>query len=278
MRYIEKTGYVIVALMAAVFMAGCCQERKPLQIIVTNDSHSQVMPLHGKGGFEARMWLINSLREENPNTLLVDAGDIFQGTPYFNEFKGRVEVEAYNLMGYDAMTLGNHEFDNGLDTLAARIGEMDFPVVCANYDVTGTPLEGLVKPYTVIERGGWRVGVFGLGVNPEGLILQNCFRDIKYIDPIEAARKCVRTLREKERCDAVILLSHLGYEDENETGNVADVDVVAATEGIDVILGGHTHQVRGVFMHANAAGDTIPVIQEAKSALDIYSLTLTDGR
>ena len=278
MRYIEKTGYVIAALMAAVFMAGCCQERKPLQIIVTNDSHSQVMPLHGKGGFEARMWLIDSLREENPNTLLLDAGDIFQGTPYFNEFKGRVEVEAYNLMGYDAMTLGNHEFDNGLDTLAARIGEMDFPVVCANYDVTGTPLEGLVKPYTVIEGGGWRVGVFGLGVNPEGLILQNCFGDIKYIDPIEAARKCVRTLREKERCDAVILLSHLGYEDENETGNVADVDVVAATEGIDVILGGHTHQVRGVFMHANAAGDTIPVIQEAKSALDIYSLTLTDGR
>ena len=275
MRCNNAVRYCVAALLAAGLSACCCQERQPLQIIVTNDSHSQVEPLHGQGGFEARKWLIDSLRRENPNTLLLDAGDIFQGTPYFIEYKGRVEVQAYNLMGYDAMTLGNHEFDNGADTLAVRIREMDFPVVCANYDVKGTRLEGLVKPYTVIERGGWRVGVFGLGVNPESLIMEDCLGGIRYTDPIEAARRCVKELREKEGCDAVILLSHLGYEDSSSLDNVADVDVAAATEGIDVILGGHTHPVKGVFMHANAAGDSVPVIQEGKSGLKVYHMTLT---
>ena len=149
----KRIIYLVLGVM--MLMMACTKEKEQnsLQVIFTNDSHSQIEPLKGLGGFEARAAIIDSLREQNPNTLLLDAGDMWQGTPYFNLFKGRLEVEAYNLMGYDAVTIGNHEFDYGIDTLAARISEMDFQVVCCNYDFSQTKLANLVLPYVIREFG-----------------------------------------------------------------------------------------------------------------------------
>ena len=182
-----KHNILSIIIVVALLMTGCKQERTPLQIIFTNDSHSQIEPIKDRGGYEARAAVIDSLRKENPNTILLDGGDMFQGSPYFNFYNGRVEVEAYNLMGYDVATLGNHEFDLGIDTLAARIKEMNYKIVCSNYDVQGTPLEGLILPYTIIQKEGWKIGIFGLCVNPSGLISPLNIPGVTYEDPIKAA-------------------------------------------------------------------------------------------
>ena len=264
--------FLIISLLSLV----ACEPttRQPLQILFTNDSHSQVEPLKGNGGFEARASIIDSLRHSNPNTLLLDAGDMWQGTPYFNLFKGRLEVEAYNLMGYNAITLGNHEFDYGIDTLSARISEMKFPVVCANYNFGTTPLASQVKPYTIIEQHGWKIGIIGVCVNPEGLILQSNIEGITYEDPIEKANHYASILHNKHNCDYIILLSHLGLHDDTIFNNASDSTLIANTTHIDLVLGGHTHQFNGVFKFTNLDGDTIPAIQEYKAGQKIYSITI----
>ncbi len=264
--------YIGILICLLCVLVSCNQrvERQPLQIIFTNDSHSQVEPLKGKGGFEARAVVVDSLRTLNENTILLDAGDMWQGTPYFNMFKGRLEVAAYNLMGYNAVTLGNHEFDYGLDTLAARIREMKFPVVCANYDFGETELASLVKPYIVIKQGGWNVGVIGVCVNPEGLILQSNIEGITYEDPIEAVSRYVALLRGKLGCDYIIVLSHLGLHDDTIFNNVSDSTLIANVSGVDLVLGGHTHQYNGVFEFIDAEGDTVSAIQEYKAGQKVY--------
>ncbi len=269
----KKYIYILVCLLG-VLCACNKKERQPLQIIFTNDSHSQVEPLKGVGGFEARAAIIDSLRILNSNTILLDAGDMWQGTPYFNMFKGRLEVEAYNLMGYNAVTLGNHEFDYGIDTLAARIREMQFPVVCANYDFTETPLSKLVKPYIVLEQNNWRIGIIGICVNPEGLILQSNIEGISYKDPIEVVNHYAPILRNEVGCDFIIVLSHLGVHDDTIFNNVSDSMLIAGVKDIDLVLGGHTHQYKGVFNFVDADGDTIPAIQEYKAGQKIYSITI----
>lgn len=268
--------YIGILLCLLFVMVACNQkkERKPLQIIFTNDSHSQVEPLKGKGGFEGRAVIIDSLRALNENTILLDAGDMWQGTPYFNIFRGKLEVEAYNLMGYNAVTLGNHEFDCGIDTLAARIREMNFSVICANYDFGKTQLASLVKPYIVIEQNGWKVGVIGVGVNPEGLILQSNIEGITYQDPIDKVNYYAKMLREDLKCDYIIVLSHLGLFDDTIFDNVADSVLIANVGGVDLVLGGHTHQYNGVYEFVDLEGDTVPVIQEYKAGQKIYSVTV----
>ena len=177
--------------------------------------------------------------------MLVDAGDFSQGSPYFNYFKGRVEIDALNYMGYDAVTLGNHEFDNGLDSLAAILKEAKFPVVCANYLVEGTVLEGLVKPYVVLDKRGIRVGVFGLGVNPESLISMSNFLPLKYIDPIPVADSIATLLKTHEHCDLVVCLSHFGtmYEPKDDPTQIIRDELIARnTHNIDMIIGGHSHK------------------------------------
>lgn len=268
--------FVVVSLFAAVIvcMSSCrdsVRDRLPLQVVFTNDSHSAVDPVDGVGGFEARSFLLDSLRSVNPNLLVLDAGDMWQGSPYFNMFHGRVEVEGYNIMGYDVVTLGNHEFDFGMDTLAQRIKEMKFPVVCANYDVSKTPLDGLIKPYVIVNKGEWKIGVIGIGVNPKSLVLESNCEGVVYHDPVEAVNRCALQLR-AEGCDVVIVLSHLGLRD----GGVNCTDDLLAfqTVGVDLILGGHTHQFHGVYKYANQNGDSIAVIQERKSGKSIYCITL----
>lgn len=219
-----------------------------ITILHTNDTHSQIDPVPsndklypGKGGVARRATLVKRVRRQNPNTLLIDAGDVFQGTPYFNFYKGEVEYKAMSAIGYNAGTLGNHEFDNGVDALAAAMKFANFDLLSANYDVRGTPLEGKVKRYVVRQVGGVRVGLFGMGISPVGLITPANFKGITYQDPIAAAREVVGTLRNTERCTLVIAMSHLGYYPTPKEGEVGDSQVAENVEGIDFIASGHNH-------------------------------------
>lgn len=260
--------FSVAALCVALCLASCCDQPRQLVILHSNDSHSQIEPCaNGQGGYAARKQFIDSVRAAYGNVLLIDAGDIFQGTPYFNMFNGRLEIEGYNLMGYEAATFGNHEFDKGIDTLAARMREADFPYVCCNYDVAGTAIDGLVKPYIVFEKQGLRVGVLGLGVDPTGLILTDNFGGIKYLDPVEAANKNAAILRHDEHCDFVVALSHLGYSDNPDV--MSDSLIAVNSTDIDLILGGHTHLVRGVFDIPNRDGQPVKVMQTGKSSKEM---------
>ena len=273
-QYSSYMKQIFFALAALVLLTSCQQKATTLTILHTNDTHSQVEPKsNGLGGYARRMGFIEQQRQQDPNLLLLDAGDFCQGTPYFNFFHGRVEVDALNRMGYDAATLGNHEFDNGLDTLAAVLRMAHFPIVCANYKVEGTPLEGIVRPYTIIRRGGLKIGIFGLGVQPKGLIADKNFQPIQFLDPYPVAQEMATLLRDKKKCDVVICLSHLGTY--AAPGDFCDVEMAAQTRDIDAIIGGHTHKVYDTLRIANLDGVEIPVVQMGKSGVNIGRLTLT---
>ena len=218
-----------------------------ITILHTNDTHSQIDPLPandrnaGRGGVSRRATLVKQVRKGNPNTLLIDAGDVLQGTPYFNFYKGEVEYKAMSAIGYDVGTLGNHEFDNGVEALAAALKFANFDIVSANYDVKGTALEGRVKPYVVKTVAGIRIGLFGLGVSPVALITPENFKGVTYNDPVLAARNMVKTLREQERCALVICMSHLGYWTAPKRNTIDDAQVAAQVDGIDFIASGHSH-------------------------------------
>ena len=254
-----------------------CTPQDHLTILHTNDTHSQVEPkANGQGGYARRMGLIREERKVDKNLLLVDAGDFSQGTPYFNFYHGRVELAAMNRMGYDAGTLGNHEFDNGLDTLAAVIrSTAKFPIVCANYDFTGTVMEGVVQPYTIVRKGGLKIGIFGLGCDPKGIISDKNFAPAVYLDPYPVAQAMADTLR-AQKCDIVVCLSHMGtYGKAPE--DVCDVQLAQHTRGIDVIIGGHTHKLYDNLRVPNLDGDSIPVAQMGKSGVFLGKIMLHLG-
>jgi 5'-nucleotidase len=261
---------------------------KLITILHTNDTHSQIDPLPAndrqypdKGGVARRATLVKRIRKENPNTLLVDAGDVFQGTPYFNFFKGEVEYKSMSLIGYDVVTLGNHDFDNGVDALAAAMKFANFDFVSSNYEVRGTPLENRVKPYAVRVLGGLRVGLFGMGISPDNLITPANFKGVKYNDPVKAARDVVATLRGTERCTLVIGMSHLGYYAEPKDGSVGDSQVAAQVDGIDFIASGHTHTFmkQPVITKAPAGGNTI-IFQVGRSGIYVgrVDFKIRDGK
>lgn len=219
---------------------------KHITILHTNDVHSHIEPFDpghaqypGMGGAARRYTLIKQIRRENPNTLLLDAGDIFQGTPYFNFYGGELEFKLMSKMGYDAATIGNHDFDNGIGGLLKQLPHAKFPFVNANYSFKNTILEGRIKPYQIFLRDGIKIGVFGLGIELEGLVAKKHYQETEYQDPIESAREIVRELKDEEKCELVICLSHLGYE--YRDNKVSDVKLAAATQDIDLIIGGHTH-------------------------------------
>lgn len=250
-----------------------CTPQDHLTILHTNDTHSQVEPKpNDTGGYARRMGLIRQERQQDRNLLLLDAGDFSQGTPYFNYYRGRVEIAAMNRMGYDVATLGNHEFDNGLDTLAAILREAKFPVVCANYDFSGTPLADIIKPYVILRKGGLKIGVFGLGCDPNGLISEKNFVPARYFDPYPIAQVMANTLRQ-QNCDVVICLSHLGtYGKAPE--DVCDAGLAKNTRGIDLIIGGHTHKLYDNLRVANIDGDSVPLAQMAKSGTYLGKIVL----
>jgi 5'-nucleotidase len=222
--------------------------KKHLTVLHTNDVHSYIDPFPvdhpknpNKGGVARRASLIESIRAENPNVLLLDAGDIFQGTPYFNYYGGALELKLMSMMKYDLATMGNHDFDNGIEGFYAQLPNADFGFVSANYDFKNTVLNGVVKPYKIFKRDDIKVGVFGLGVELAGLVDKKNYKETVYHDPIAITQDTVKTLKEKEKCDLVICLSHIGYEYKNDPNKVSDLKLAAQTKDIDLIIGGHTH-------------------------------------
>jgi len=225
---------------------------KHITILHTNDVHSHIDPFGpddgrnaNKGGVARRASLVERIRKENSNTILLDAGDIFQGTPYFNYYGGEVEFKLMSMLKYDAATLGNHDFDNGLDGLYKQLPHADFEFVTANYDFSNTLMDTHVKPYKIFLKDGVKIGVFGLGIALEGLVLKSLFKETIYLNPIEIAQDMSRILKEDEQCDLVICLSHLGYHYTNSPNKASDLNLARATKDIDLIIGGHTH----TFLH-----------------------------
>ncbi|MFD2552132.1 bifunctional metallophosphatase/5'-nucleotidase [Bizionia sediminis] len=221
---------------------------KKITILHTNDVHSHIDPFGpkdgrnpNKGGVARRATLIDSIRQENPNTLLLDAGDIFQGTPYFNYYGGELEFKLMSKLKYDAATIGNHEFDNGLEGILAQLPHAQFSFLSANYDFSNTILEGHIKPYQVFEKDGIRIGVFGLGVELDGLVDKNMYKETKYYDPVEISQDITRILKDEEQCHLVICLSHIGYYYKKNPSKICDLTLAAKTKNIDLIIGGHTH-------------------------------------
>jgi len=199
---------------------------------------------------------------------MVDAGDVFQGTPYFNFYKGEVEYKAMSLIGYDVVTLGNHDFDNGVDALVAAMKFAKFDFVSTNYDVRGTALEARVKPYAVRTFGDVRVGLFGMGVSPDNLITPDNFKGVKYLDPVRMARGVVRLLREQEKCHLVIGMSHLGYYANPRNNEIGDTQVAAQVSGIDFIASGHTHTfMQKPVVQKNPDGKDTIIFQVGKSGI-----------
>ena len=271
--------FALLALLSSV--VACSPTDAYITILHTNDTHSQVEPIEaGKrdgnhAGYARRMGIIEQERDKTPNVLLVDAGDFSQGTPYFNLYHGRVEVDAMNRMGYDAVTLGNHEFDNGVDTLAAVLKDAKFAVVSANYDVQGTALEGIVKPYVILRRGGMKIGLFGLGVNPKGLVTERNFAPVKYLEPIPVAQEISTLLKEQHHCDLVVCISHMGTFAHGD--KPSDTLLAQSTRYIDVIIGGHTHRIVTNHYVENLDGDSVLLAQMGKSGARIGKITLKMG-
>ncbi len=260
---------VIIALMAS-FLLGCNQQDNPktLLILHTNDVHSAVEPnAKAEGGFALRKAMIDSLNLLYSNVLLLDAGDYFQGTPYFNFYGGKIEIEAMNKMGYDAITLGNHEFDNGVDALVDQIKLFQGKVLSANYDVSESALKSYVVPYTIFDKQGIKIGVFGLGVSPDGLIKADLFEGVRYLNPIEEANKTAKKLKHHYKCDIVVCISHLGYRYANQPEKVCDSIIAIQSKNIDIILGGHTHDLIVNKKLTNLSGKEVTIAQMGRNGL-----------
>ncbi|WP_411768870.1 bifunctional metallophosphatase/5'-nucleotidase [Winogradskyella sp. A3E31] len=224
------------------------KKTKQITILHTNDVHSHIDPFGpddgrnaNKGGVARRATLVENIRKENPNTLLLDAGDIFQGTPYFNYYGGELEFKLMSMLKYDLATIGNHDFDNGINGLYKQLPNAKFDFVSANYDFTNTVMDTHVEPYKILVRDGIKIGVFGLGIELEGLVDKKLYKETKYLDPIEIAQDMSRILKDEEQCDLVICLSHIGYYYRNSPNHVCDLNLAKATKDIDLIIGGHTH-------------------------------------
>ena len=217
-----------------------------LVILYTNDQHSRIEPFPindpkypDQGGFARRAAVIKQVRAAESNVLVLDAGDIFQGTPYFNLYHGEVEYKLMSMMGYDCTTIGNHDFDLGMENIVKQMPHASFDFVCANYIFKDTPLEGLIKPYKIFYRGGLKIGVFGLGIELKGLVGEKQYGNTKYFNPVMVANDVAKTLKKDEKCDMVICLSHLGYKYEDR--KVSDIILGEQTRNIDLIIGAHTH-------------------------------------
>lgn len=272
----------VVLYMLLLFTAVGAFAQKHLEVLHTNDTHSCIMPLNpnladtavaGRGGFLRRVAMIKEERAKNPDLLLIDSGDFSQGSPFYTMFKGDVEIGLMNLMGYDAVTIGNHEFDFGLENMARIFKMAKFPVVCANYDFTGTCVEGLVKPYVIIKRNGLKIGLFGLSPQLEGLVDLSKCKGVTYLDPVEVGNRVAAELKHDKRCDVVICVSHLGWLRPDEMG---DQKLLASSKDIDLVLGGHSHSYFKALRYVNNAdGKAVPVDQNGKNAMYVGKLTLS---
>lgn len=275
-----KRILTILTIAVAVTLTAAAKGRQ-LLILHTNDTHSCVLPLSpnladtmlaGRGGFLRRAAMIDQMRKEDKDLLLLDSGDFSQGSPYYTMFKGDVETELMNIMGYDAATIGNHEFDFGLENMARIFRKAKFPIVCANYDFTGTVVEGLVKPYVIIKRKGVRIGIFGLSPKLDGLVMASTCAGVRYSDPIKTANAVADKLKNEEKCDVVICLSHLGWDE----AGLNDMEMMAKTRNIDLVLGGHSHSYFKTLDHVrNLDGKDVPNDQNGKHGIFVGKITLS---
>ncbi|MGL2986267.1 bifunctional metallophosphatase/5'-nucleotidase [Flavobacterium sp. RSSA_27] len=248
--FIQKTAAssALLALPSLPLMS-FKPEIKKITILHTNDVHSHIDPFPADdprnanmGGVSRRAALIETIRKENQNVLLLDAGDVFQGTPYFNYYGGEIELKLMSMMKYDLATLGNHDFDNGIEGFYSQLPHATFDFVSANYDFKNTALDTHIKPYKIFHKDGIKIGVFGLGIELQGLVDKKNYKETVYHDPIEIAQDMTRILKKEEKCDLVICLSHLGYEYKKSDDNkISDLKLAQNTQDIDLIIGGHTH-------------------------------------
>lgn len=271
---------VYIFLLALLPLSVSAQKQKQLVVLHTGDMHSTILPISsqlpdtmkaGRAGMIRRIEMLRQEREKHPDLLLFDSGDFFQGSAYFTMFKGEVEVGLMNRMGYDAVMIGNHEFDAGLEEMARIFRLANFPIVCANYDFTGTPVEGLVKPYIIIKRNGVKIGVFGIGKKIEGLVAaKNCV-GVKYLDPAKVALETATMLKEEKKCDVVICISHLGW----KIGGADDQYMVSLSRNIDLVLGGHSHTylVEDSY-EKNLDGKEVLVDHEGKHSIFVGKMVL----
>jgi len=273
-------GVLPFCLFAVSPLDAVAKKHKQLVVLHTNDTHSTIFPVNsnidnqeiaGRGGFLRRVNMVKEQRQQHPDLLLFDSGDFSQGSGYYTLFKGEVEVGLMNQMGYDAATIGNHEFDFGLDNMARIFRMAKFPIVCSNYDCTGTVIQDLVKPYITLVRNGVKIGVFALSPELKGLVFDGNCEGITYLDPAETAQKYINILRKQEKCDIVICISHLGW----EVSDYTDEMFLKKVEGCDLVLGGHTHTYMKELGYApDKTGKRIPVDQNGKHGAFIGKLVL----
>lgn len=247
-KFIQQTAFTAGAMMASRWLEAGDAGIQRLTILHTNDVHSRLEPFpmdgsrnQGLGGVAARAKLIDDIRLKEEHVLLLDAGDIFQGTPYFNLYKGEPEIKAMTKMGYDACTMGNHDFDGGLENFATQLNHAEFPVLLCNYDFTNTAMEQKSVPYKVFKKGKLKIGVTGVGIEMKGLVPDNLFGNTVYLDPIQKVNETAAMLKKEKDCDLVICLSHLGYQYKEDINRISDLILAKETEHIDLIIGGHTH-------------------------------------
>ena len=271
-KFIYNSGLASLSVMG---LNSCNLNSRNLRITIlhTNDVHSQIEPFPNnhsqypnKGGFARRASLFEEIINLNPNTLIFDAGDIFQGTPYFNFFQGNLELSLMKKMGYNAATIGNHEFDPGLKTLKRNIINNNFQFISSNYDFTNTELEGLIDKYRVYDKGGVKIGVFGLGIELKGLVNPLLYNETKYYDPIDIAKDMTSKLKFEEGCDLVICISHLGHQ--YQIDKISDTKLAELTSNIDLIIGGHTHTLlKEPLILKNSLGEEVIINQVGSSGV-----------
>jgi len=260
---VTAAGLSVAGLPFSAFAADVGYHK--LTILHTNDLHSRIEPFEsgrnkGLGGFARRAALIDKIRAQEKNVLLLDAGDIFQGTPYFNFFGGELEMKLMSEMGYDAATIGNHDFDAGIDGLEKQLVHTNFPLLSSNYDFTDTIMHNKTKDALIVKKGKLKIGIFGLGIELDGLVPEKLYGNTKYLDPLPIALASAGRLKHDEDCDFVILLSHLGYK--YRSSRVSDMTLAEQSKDIDLIIGGHTHTfLREPTVVANAEGKTMLVNQ-----------------
>ncbi len=243
-NFIKQSSLSILGASLVPHISLARKKEIKITILHTNDMHSHIEPLKngkhkGLGGMAQRSSIINSIRHQEKNVLLLDAGDIFQGTPYFNSYGGELEFKLMSKMKYDAATLGNHDFDNGLEGLKKQLKFAEFPFLTANYDFSKTILKNKFKAYKVFEKEEIRIGVFGIGVELDGLVPKNLYKNTIYQDPVKKSNYYASLLKKEEKCDLVICLSHLGLK--YNSNKISDLQLARQTSEIDLIIGGHTH-------------------------------------
>ena len=274
----KKTILIFFAALAVMSL-----DAQNLTVLHLNDTHSHMDPQRsgeykGLGGVVEQAAYIDSVRKADGkrNVLLVHGGDFSQGTSYFTELKGQIEIDNINAVGYDVVTLGNHEFDNGTVALAARLRQLDCPVVCANYDWTGTPLADIVKPYTIVKKAGKKIGIIGILTDVSSVVDKSLNQGLVYMDPIPVTQKYVDYLRNEKKCDLVICLTHLGDKGSKASGVAIDQTLVAGTTGVDIVVGGHAHtELDEIEIWTNVAGEDVIYVTDGGWGLEVGRLDIT---